>query len=416
MVVPWMGERRVAFIPVSNSQVDSVLPSNFREQVYRRAFLDPGIDGQDNSLRGYIHQVSSGRASLTGHVFPPVVADGADVIGAGLRSLPHIRFGVFDIPVHGFAFAVVVLPHSMGAHRRGYAWYPGDTINGISFYGRVALFNDPAFSSQQSIGVWAMETLHMICRFGDLYYSNPPLGGFDVMSCACGTHPSAYTKNQFGWVADSAIATHAIGTTKEYALSTVSDIQPPPPGRVSAIRVNSQTDSSYYMVEARIHSDRFESPGPVSSGIPVEGVIVYHVRDTVDVVLKRAGLVAGNQYHRTDEDFTVQVEEDIPAGYRLRVSSRATLTCRRLRESEQALEQSLQFEQDITVRKKLISALAKVREQIRQYGCLPLLDPDDQIVVWDESVQGRLIGSHLDDISKPGGGYDARHSKGASDM
>ena len=410
MVVPWIGEKRVAFIPVSNRQVDTTVPNDFGDQVYRRAFLDPGSDGQDNSLKGYIHQVSSGRARLTGFVFPPVVADDADVISAGLESLPHIDFGFIHIAIHGFDFAVMVLPQSAGIHRGGYAWFPGNTVNGVSFYARVALFNNQTLTMPQNIGVWAMETLHMICRFGDLYFSNPPMGNFDVMSCACGTHPSAYTKNQFGWIRDSAIATHQVGASGEYALSAVSHVQPPAPGRVSAVRINSQADSTFYMIEARNRTDRFENMSNASAGIPAEGVIVYHVLDTTDLALEKIGLTAGSQYQDPDEDFTVEVQEEIPGGYRIRVSSRPTLTCRRLRASEKALEESLESEQDIAKRKQLISALAKVREQLRQLGCLPLLDPGEVVVAWDESARGRLIGSRLDEALAAGRVYDDKPS------
>ncbi len=399
MPEPWIGTKRVAFIPVSNRQVDTTVPNDFRDQVYRRAFLDPDpAEQEDNSLKGYIHQVSSGRARLTGHVFPPVVANDADVISAGLESLPHIDIGFFEIPIHGFDFGVMVLPHSFGLHRGGYAWYPGDAVNGVSYYARVALFDDQTLSTPQNIGVWAMEVLHMICRFGDLYFSSPPMGRFDVMSCACGTHPSVYTKNQFGWVRDNAIATHPIGASREYALSAVSYTQPPAPGRVTAVRINAQADSSYYMVEARNRTDRFENPSAVSSGIPAEGVIVYHVRDTTDLVLEETGLTAGNQHQDPDEDFTVLVQEAIPGGYRIRVASRPTLLCRRLRASEEALEQLLEIEQDIATRKQLISALAKVRAQIRQLGCPFLFEPHAPVVAWDESARGRLIGSRLDEV------------------
>lgn len=398
MVEPWIGEKRVAFIPVSNREVDTTLPNDFRELVYKRAFLDPSpTGGEDNSLKGYIHQVSSGRASLTGHVFPPVVADDADVISVGLESLPQIDIGFLKFPIHGFDFAVMVLPHSVGPHRGGFAWLPGETRNGVSFYARVALFSDMALSVPQNIGVWAMELLHIVCRFGDLYFSSPPLGRFDVMSCACGTHPSAHTKNQFGWAEDDAIATHPIGASKDYALSAVSYAQPPAPGRTTAVRIKAQADSSHFMIEARKRTDRFERATDVSSGIPAEGVIVYRVHDTTDVVLEESGLTPGTQYQDADEDLTVRVEQEIPGGYRIRVGSRPTLACERLRASEKALEQSLEIEQDIVRRKQLISALAKVREQLRQLRCLPFFDPEEPVVAWDESVGGRLIGARLDE-------------------
>ena len=400
MVETWQGVRRVAFVPVSNRQVDNSVPSDFRELVYQRAFIDPDpTTNVDRSLKAYIHAVSSGRATLTGFVFPPVAADDADVVGAGLRSLPSLKLPfVPAIPIHGFDFAVMVLPHDFGSHRGGYAWYPGSTVNGVSFYARTALFTSPAFSARQSVGVWAMEVLHMICRFGDLYYSNPPIGRFDVMSCACGTHPSSYTKSRFGWLTASAIVNHPIGSSNEYALAAVSYPQPPPPGRATAIRLSSQTDTSFLMFEARDRTDTYESQSVVSSGIPSEGLVVYRVQDTTDVVLKASGLTVGNTYHDPDEDCDVRVEEQIPGGYRIAVTSRATVTCRRLAAKAEALQQLLQLEQDINKRKQLISALAGVWAEMRNLNCGLPAPPDGEIAAWDESVGGRLIGPRLDDV------------------
>lgn len=386
----WTGVRRVAFIPVTNSQVDTTIPSDFQEQVYQRAFIDPDPAGNaDRSLKSYIHSVSSGRATLTGHVFPPVVAPDEDVVQPGLESLPSIRlpFGG-QIPIHGFTFAVLVLPHSAGPHRGGFAWYPGTKVNGVSFYCRVALYTLPNFSMRQSVGVWAMEALHMICRFGDLYYSDPPLGGFDVMSCACGTHPTAYTKTQFGWADPSATTVHGIGTTEDYSLIAVSYPQPTPPGRHLAVRVASQIDSSYFVIEARDRSDIYEAPSAVSSGIPAEGVVVYQVRGTTDVELRSSGLTAGQSFHAQSEDLTVRVDAALPGGYRIRVTSRATVLCQKLQSHADSLRQSLQLEQDINVRKQLISALARVLEQMRTLGCADIADLADL----DEETHGRFIG------------------------
>lgn len=408
MVEVWQGVRRVAFIPVSNSQVDGTVPSDFVERVYRRAFVDPDpVSGADGSLKAYIHQVSSGRASLTGHVFPPVVAPDTDVVGAGLDSLPSIKLPFpFEttIPLHGFDFAMVVLPHSEGPHRGGYAWYPGSRVNGVSFYCRTALFNSRTLTAPQSIGVWAMELLHIICRFGDLYFSVPALGQFDVMSCACGTHPTAYTKTEFGWLDPGATAVHDLGTTEEYALSAVSFPQPPPPGRRVAVRVKSQVDSSYFMIEARKRSDIYERQSGVSAGIPSEGVLVYQVRDTTDVELRRGGLTQGLTYQNAAEDLAVSVEADIPGGYRVRVSSRATILCRALQAHADSLRQALEATEDPIIRRGLIAALARIRAQMLDLNCGPVAGPAD--AEWDERVRGRLIGERLDAVAGPAGPPD----------
>jgi hypothetical protein len=288
-----------------------------------------------------------------------------------------------------------VLPHSFGPHRGGFAWYPGTRINGVSFYCRVALYTSPNLSTPQSIGVWAMEVLHMICRFGDLYYSNPPLGRFDVMSCACGTHPSAYTKTQLGWADTAATAVHDIGTTDEYSLIAVSYPQPPTPGRHLAVRIASQQDSSYFVVEARDRSDIYEAASAVSSGIPSEGVVIYQVRDTTDVELRSSGMAAGTSFNSTEEDLTVRVMEALPGGYRVRVSSRATVLCERLQAQADALRQAIEHEQDIHIRKQLISALARIVEQMRTLGCRLIVGV---LPEFDEEAQGRLIGERLDSI------------------
>jgi hypothetical protein len=74
------------------------------------------------------------------------------------------------------------------------------------------------------------------------------MGAFDEMACACGTHPSAYTKAAIGWLAASAIARHT-GRAADYDLHAVGLVQPPPSGRSAAIRIGSQVP--YLMVEAR---------------------------------------------------------------------------------------------------------------------------------------------------------------------
>lgn len=401
-VQPWTGVRRVAFIPVSNGEVDTTLPPGFQEQVYRRAFIDPDpATGADRSLRAYIHAVSSGNAALSGQVFPPVAAPDADVVSAGLKSLPSIDLPfVGQVPVHGFDFGVLVLPHSAGPHRGGFAWYPGDTVNGVSYYCRVALYTLPDFSARQSVGVWAMEALHMICRFGDLYYSSPPLGGFDTMSCACGTHPSAYTKTRFGWADPAATAAHGIGSTKEYALVAVSHPQPPPPGRTLAVRIPSQVDSSYFVVEARLRSDLYDGPSAASTGIPAEGVVVYQVRSTTDVELRSSGLGAGDSYQSAAEDLAIRVEAAVAGGFRVRVASRASVQCQKLRAQADFLQQALEDEEDINVRKKMLSELGKLRRRIRALGCGELTVLGDL----DEEAHGRFIGPRLDAAAAPESG------------
>ena len=41
MHAPWLGMRRIAFIPVLDSSIDTNPPGDFREQVKRRVWFDP---------------------------------------------------------------------------------------------------------------------------------------------------------------------------------------------------------------------------------------------------------------------------------------------------------------------------------------------------------------------------------------
>lgn len=388
MVEQWIGERKVAFVPVSNQQVDTNVPPDFQEQVYKRAFFDPDpTTGVDRSLAAYIHKMSSGRGYVTGHVFPPVVAPDEDVISAGLESLPSISTPFFDVKLHPYNFAVMALPHASGPHRRGYAWYPGDEVNGMSFYARTALYQDPSLSMPQSVGVWAMELLHIVTRMGDLYNSLPPLGRYDVMSCSCGTHASAHTKGLFGWLADGAVAVHQVGTNATYQLHAISHIQPPPPGRFSAVRVKSSTSPGHIMIEARLRTDEYENPSPASQGIPAEGVLIYDVQGDTQVFRKTIGLQQGT-FEIQDEELRVEVTP-IPGGFSVGVRSRSTARCAELKRELESLQASLEIEDDFVRRKQLISAIVQTQNEMRELNCAFL--PDSL----NESIDGRLIGELL---------------------
>ena len=67
----------------------------------------------------------------------------------------------------------------------------------------------------------------------------------------------------------AAIAEH-VGRVGTYALHAISLTQPPPTGRVAAVKIGAEVP--YLMVEARLKADPFDA------GIPKEGVIVYLVQ------------------------------------------------------------------------------------------------------------------------------------------
>lgn len=373
MTNTWIGEKRIAFIPVWNNQVDTRPPENWINLIRERVFYNPDPStGVDGSLQSYVQACSSGVASIGGNIFPAVEASDADVVNAGLMSLPAN---------HGFDYAVIVIPHSSGPHRRGYAWMGAQHASGVSNYARVPMFTDQAMSNSKTLGVWAMEVLHIVTRFGDLYFTDPMIGRFDSMACGCGTHLSAHTKSHFGWLTDSSIRNHPLGKNREYSLHAVSLNQPAPFWRSTAIRVKSRESAGHFIIEARLRNDQFETPSPFSSGIPSEGVIVYEVQGLTEIYLHTASaLNSGNELEIRKEKLKIRVQAVEPGGFLVTVESGRESQCVALGKQIESLELSLQIEPDFQTRKQLISALQKAKLEFRQRGCLLAPDPGSMAI------------------------------------
>ena len=111
------------------------------------------------------------------------------------------------------------------------------------------------------------------------------------MSASSQTHPTAFTKNELGWLDAAAIRLHA-GASADYELQHVSLTQPPAAGRAAAVRIGD--DFPYVMVEARKMTDQFEGGMPSTDdgqekGIASEGVIAYRVQTRNPTVQQREG-------------------------------------------------------------------------------------------------------------------------------
>jgi hypothetical protein len=361
MTVPWVGARRIAIVPVWNEQVDSEPDQHFREQVEARVFYDPqGPDGDDDSLQNYVWTVSYGKATISGTLFPTVRSEDTDVTGAAMDSLPA---------GHGYTRLLAVLPHGYGPHRRAYAWWDISPRNGITAFARVALFQDPTQTMRQPTGVWAMETLHMTTEFGDLYNVSPNLGAYDVMANAgASSHPTAHTKSAMGWIDATGIVQHGSGT-RTYVLHAIGLRQPPPPDRVTAVRIPA-SDGRSFVVEARLHVDDYERPDTSGDGIPAEGVIVYEVAGLLDVRLRTAtALAPGQSYSNADAGLTVSVTGTVPGGRRISVARAEDPRCEGIRDTIEQLLELLEDETDIEERKRLLSALGMARRQAQALGC-----------------------------------------------
>jgi hypothetical protein len=190
----------------------------------------------------------------------------------------------------------------------------------------------------ERLGTWAMELMHVLTGFADIrcqpQFVDCPnglgdIGNFDEMAFAGGMHPSAYTKAAIQWLDAPAIARHT-GRAAGYELHAVGLVQPPPPGRGTAVRIGPQVP--YLMVEARLRVDQFESRSQLEPGIPGAGVIVYRVQTSdplgasqnsrIPVFLLTPTALTVGQSFTSDTNVAVSVTGTTPGGLLVVVDDR----------------------------------------------------------------------------------------------
>ncbi len=297
----WIGRKKLALIPLyrPNAHPPDQIPPDWNNQILRRVLFDPnGATGSDRSLRAYINAASSGRADLDAVVFPMATVDAQDVPPTVLEPQlgPQLR-------QQGFDAAAIVMLGGPGAGTSAGFWV--------------------RFVMAEAVGVWAMEFMHSLTGFADLYPFNGNMGGFDEMACACGTHPSAYTKAAIGWLDTSAIAQQAPTLSGNYTLHSIGLTQPPPTGRWAAVRIGSQ--APYLMVEARQKVDQFD--GNIGS----QGVIMYRVQTsdplghaqngTAPVELLTTTALVPGQSFTGDGGVTVHVTSAVAGGFNVTIDN-----------------------------------------------------------------------------------------------
>jgi hypothetical protein len=252
----WIGQKKIAFLPVrrSNAQPpDQPVPADWPGEILRRVLFDPTPPtGADRSLRTYIHTASSGRADLDAVVLPMQVTDQQDVPPNAFEA----QFGA-QLRQQGFDAAALMM---LGGFGTGSAKSVG------GFWARFVMV--------EALSVWAMELIHCLASIDDLYTFGGNMEPFEEMAINVGSlakHPSAFTKSLMGWLDTTAIVGHTNHTAAvTYQLHAVGLPQPPPAGRVAAVRIGSQVP--FLMVEARLMNDQFDA------SIPSQGVIVYRVQ------------------------------------------------------------------------------------------------------------------------------------------
>jgi hypothetical protein len=155
--VTWIGRKKLALVPLfrPNAHPPDVIPTNWNDEILRRMLFDPDpTTGADRSLRAYIHTVSSGRADLDVVIQQMAVVDQQDVppnileatLGAQLRA-------------QGFNAAAIVMLGGIGAGTNSGFW--------------------SRFVMVEGVGVWAMEFMHSLTGFADLYSFNGNMGAYE---------------------------------------------------------------------------------------------------------------------------------------------------------------------------------------------------------------------------------------------
>jgi hypothetical protein len=383
MHTTWTGPREMVVIPARPANVAA--PPDWVDQVRRRLFYDPAPNGDDCSLRAYFDTVSYGKAQ-----FQPVVLGEVVVTPSHCGAMQDEA--IRTLPAgHSFERVCVVFPsNTAGGACAGWAFGFGSLFPGTS-----NLRGWCYVAMDAPMGTWAMELLHVLTYFGDLYNPiNPAVpspGRFDEMDCACGTHPSAVTKLHMGWLNATDVPVASRAADSRFTLHALGLRPPPPPGRVTAVRIPSLTDPThYFLAECRFEMDRFERNTPgFSSGIPSSGVAVYEV-DDVNPPFKMwlrttTALSPGQQYSNPTERLVVEATASVWGGMEVTVRSTEPAECGTLRADIAGYEETLaRLQEDLAnatspaekaaVRRQMRPVEADLRaagQRFRQLACLP---------------------------------------------
>ncbi len=278
--IPWLGQKRVAFVPLfrSNAAPPDQIPPNWEDVILRRVVNDPRpeANGADRSLRAWVRAVSWGRADIDPFVTSMQTINKQDVP-------PNELEGTLGRPLRdqGAENAVLVMLGGRGS------------FTNAGFWSRVTM--------AETNGMWLMEIIHGLTGFMDLYHFNndvdPPersIDTFDEMAASSQTHPTAFTKNELGWLDDIAIARYQPGSgLRGVILNPVGSVRPPL-GAVHIFAARIGDGFPYVMVEARKKTDQFEAGMPSTNdmferGISSEGVIAYSVQTPNPTVNERPG-------------------------------------------------------------------------------------------------------------------------------
>jgi hypothetical protein len=385
LIEKWIGTLKIVFIGAAVDPPGFELPPNWKERLLQRIHYDPDpATGIDRSLRTYISRISQGKAQFDADVVGPVVVTPCDT-GQAINAIAESH--LYDV-------ACVVYPD----------WSPCEGM-AVLRSGPFPYFDPPRapnrllgwcrFKLGDALGTWAMELLHAATGFDDLYKTESHPQAFDEMACACGTHPSSFTKSKLGWLDDNAIETAALTSLSgaSYILHALSLPQPAPFGRVTAVRIPTSRANRYFLVEARLRTDEYErSTTKVSRGIAAEGVVIYEVDEAVWAPMKLRTLpvlTVGETYSNPAAGVVVTVKSALPGAFAVDIVACVLLT-QEIAKREQrivAMKEQLDTQDDTALIEDKIAQEQSVLDTLRlnalANGCE---DVADVMTAWLEPV------------------------------
>ena len=377
----YIGPKEVAFIVVDAPEYPP-LPQNWESILRSKIFFDQPIGGD---LRSYIRTISYGRARLTGDLYGPypikLPRDSNNNISYG--SIIDLGIQAAQGQIEDYSYACVVATNNrltdwaiFNNFPRGYFYKnPDSTITDAC-----------TVDLDAPLGVWAMEVLHMLTRFGDLYGIPDSPDGYDVMDCSCGSHPSAYTKIKFGWLESNSVrnvpSDNPVTTIRIDALAN-----PLSAGGIRAITIEIPESNRYLLVETRLPVDKYESGNPIfSSGLPDQGVIVYLIDESSwpPVHLLKGGMkTVGESFVDQNSGIKTSIAQKVASGFDVKIERDISQECEHLKEDIeflraeiQDLVQEYEKEEDINIKLRLQrqirekrSQLARLRTRAKSLGC-----------------------------------------------
>jgi len=199
--------------------------------------LEEGFFTAENSVKNFIEEISYGKASIGGTVYP-YRTDQPPLFGTGytacyptddvIANQPDVDYSIID----GIILSVHAEGGSCGAGNSSYGKLPFNTIDGYYEFRRSGFrteFYFPSDFSRITSSTVAHELLH---SFGISYHSNSYLlidgeyaiqaygNVFDIMGLRSqASHPVSLIKQQKGWLTDDEIENVSeTGTYRIYAL------------------------------------------------------------------------------------------------------------------------------------------------------------------------------------------------------